>query len=180
MHTIERQLDQLRIAGVTDFPPPELGWLTALPTPPLPERFALLVPGAAPTRPEKRWPAANFATLAVILRAHGLTPVVVGTAAEAPMAAQIQAACPEAIDLTGQTSVTGLFPIAARASLAVGNDTGPMHIAAAMSCPCVVLFSADSDPALTAPRLPDGGWPVILRETDLADLTVERVAASLP
>ncbi len=180
LHTIERQRDQLRIAGIVEFPRPDLGWLTAMPAPDLPERFALLVPGAASSRPAKRWPVQNFAEIAVILQARGLVPVIVGAAAEAPIAAIIQAACPESVDLTGRTRIEALFPIAARASLAVGNDTGPMHIAAAMACPCVVLFSADSDPALTAPRAPDGGWPVTLRETNLADLPVQRVAAALP
>ena len=68
---------------------------------------------------------------------------------------------------------------AARAELAVGNDTGPMHIAAAVGCRCVVLFSADSEPALTAPRGPGGSWPVVLRAPVLADLSVARVAASV-
>ena len=55
-----------------------------------------------------------------------------------------------------------------------------MHLAAAVGCPCVVLFSADSDPALTAPRGPTARWPTVLRVADLADLPVERVAAALP
>ena len=58
----------------------------------------------------------------------------------------------------------------------MGNDTGPMHLAAAVGCPCVVLFSADSDPALTAPR----GRVRVLRAPHLADLPVARVAAALP
>ncbi|WP_457848573.1 glycosyltransferase family 9 protein, partial [Staphylococcus aureus] len=58
--------------------------------------------------------------------------------------------------------------------------TGPMHLAAALGCPSVVLFGGASDPALTAPRYSDGGWPTVLREGDLASLAVDRVAAALP
>ncbi|NVN12070.1 glycosyltransferase family 9 protein, partial [Nguyenibacter vanlangensis] len=65
------------------------------------------------------------------------------------------------------------------AALAVGNDTGPMHLAAAMGCPATVLFSRDSDPSLTAPlgRVP--GQVRVIRVDDLATLSVDRVAASL-
>jgi ADP-heptose:LPS heptosyltransferase len=103
---------------------------------------------------------------------------VVGAAAEAPLAAIVRAACPTAIDLTGQTAIADLPGLAAGAAFAVGNDTGPMHIAAAMGCHCVVLFSADSDPVLTAPRGPGGTWPVVVRVTNLADLPVEDVVAA--
>lgn len=180
MHTIERQRDQLRLAGISAFPRPDLSWLTNRPVPPLPERFAMLVPGAAPQRPRKRWPVRGFAELAAILHARGLTPVVVGTSSEAPLADVIRQACPGAVDLTGRTAMADLFAVAARAALAIGNDTGPMHVAAATGCRCIVLFSHDSDPELTAPRGPDGAWPAILRVPDLADLPVERVAALLP
>jgi ADP-heptose:LPS heptosyltransferase len=105
---------------------------------------------------------------------------VLGTAAEAPLAAAIQASCPDTLDLTGRTTIPDIAAIASRAALAVGNDTGPMHLAAAVGCPCLVLFSADSDPALTAPRGPGGTWPGVLRVADLADLTVDRVAEALP
>jgi hypothetical protein len=44
----------------------------------------------------------------------------------------------------------------------------------------VVLFSAASDPTLTAPRYPDGTWPVILRVASLQDLPVAEVLAALP
>ena len=59
---------------------------------------------------------------------------------------------------------------------AVGNDTGPIHMTAAAGCPTVVLFSAASDPALTAPR---GTEIEILQRDNLADLSVESVAAAL-
>ncbi len=180
LHTIERQRDQLQRAGITVFPRPDLAFLTTRPTTKLPDRFALLVPGASPHRPGKRWPASRYGELAQALAARGLVPVAVGGKDEAAAGAAIAAACPQAIDLTGQTALLDIFAIAARAALVVGNDTGPTHIAAAAGCPAVVLFSHDSDPALTAPRGPGGEWPTVIRVPVLADLPVERVAAALP
>ena len=179
MHSIERQRDQLQRAGISHFPPPDLRFLTARPTPALPDHFALLVPGAAPHRPEKRWPAEHYGQLGQILQSRGLTPVILGAAADTRLAATICGLCPTAQDLTGRTALLDLFAIAARAQLAIGNDTGPMHIAAATGCRCIVLFSAASDPALTAPRGSDGRWPDVLRAPVLADLSVNRVAALL-
>jgi ADP-heptose:LPS heptosyltransferase len=177
MHTLERQRDQLVWAGIAAFPLPDLSFLTNRPVPPLPDRFALLVPGASAHRPGKRWPAERYGALASVLAGRGLVPVVLGGPDEAPLAATIRAACPSAIDLT---ALLDIFAIAARAELVVGNDTGPTHIATAAGCPAVVLFSHDSDPAMTAPRGPGGTWPTVIRVPVLADLTVERVAASLP
>ena len=162
------------MAGIAAFPAPDLGWLTAGSSG-RKEPTALLIPGAAPHRPAKRWPAARFGELASVLGARGLTPMVLGTAAEAPLAAIIRAECPEAIDLTGRTTIAEVARLAASAALAVGNDTGPMHLATAVGCPSLVLFSADSDPALTAPRGPGGSWPTVLRVPDLADLPTDRV-----
>ncbi len=179
MHTIERQRDQLRLAGIADFPAPDLRFLTGRATPKLPDRFALLVPGAALHRPEKRWPAALYGGLAAALVARGMTPVIIGAGADQSLAAVIGAVCPGTIDLTGRTALLDLFAIATRAELAVGNDTGPMHIAAASGCRCIVLFSGASDPALTAPRAPDGGWPAVLRALVLADLSLDRVVAAV-
>lgn len=177
MHTVERQREQLAMAGVAEAPLPDLAWLTAA-GPALPQPYALLVPGAAPHRPAKRWPAERFGELAGLIATRGVRPVVAGTAAEAGLAASIVRACPEALDLTGRTALPELAGLAARAAFAVGNDTGPMHLAAAVGCRCVVLFSGKSDPALTAPRGAHG--VTVLRAPDLADLPVERVAAALP
>ncbi|WP_114373815.1 glycosyltransferase family 9 protein [Elioraea thermophila] len=177
MHTLERQRDQLAAAGITTFPPPDLAWLDAdLARFSLPARFALLVPGASPQRPEKRWPAEHYAALAATIAAQGATPVIVGTAAEAPLAAAIRQTCPAALDLTGRTTLVELAALARRALFAVGNDTGPMHLIAALGRPAVVLFSAASDPALCAPR---GQCLRILRAADLRDLQPQTVLAAL-
>jgi len=178
MHTLDRLHEQLAMAGIHDFPRPDLSWFTAG-GPMLQEPYALLAPGSSPHRLEKRWPATLFGDLAGLIAERGMLPVVVGGKPERDLAATVRAACPSALDLTGQTSLLDLGGVAARAFLAVGNDTGPMHVAAAVGCPSIVLFSAASDPALAAPRGAVAGTVVMLREANLADLALERVAACL-
>ena len=174
-HTVERQREQLVIAGITAFPPPALDWLDdEIDGLGLPPRFALLIPGASPRRPGKRWPMERFAELAADL---GVPVAVAGSLAEAPLAAGIGAALPEGfIDLTGRTSLVKLGAVARRAEFAVGNDTGPTHLAAAAGCPTLALFGAESDPALCAPR---GRAVAVLRQDPLAGLQVAEVRATL-
>ena len=174
MHTLERQREQLQMAGVTAFPAPALGWLDAdLSGLGLPERFGVVIPGASVTRPGKRWPVEKFSRLAAGL---DLPVAVLGGKAEAPLAAAICAQVPGAVDLTGRTSFAGLGAVARRAAFAVGNDTGPTHMMAAAGCPTLALFGDESDPALCAPR---GPCTEVLRHAPLAELPVERVSAAL-
>lgn len=185
MHTLERQAEQLRDAGIWPdapttpgaAPAPDVSWMLARP-PIVPDEalaetrpLALLVPGAAPHRPAKRWPADRYADLARRLGDLGCAVELVGGAAETTLAQDIATAAPGAANLAGRTDPAGLATLGARAALAVGNDTGPMHLIAAAGAPSVCLFSADSDPALCAPR----GAVTVLRELDLADLPVGAV-----
>jgi ADP-heptose:LPS heptosyltransferase len=102
-----------------------------------------------------------------MLAARGVTPVVIGTAPEKPLAEAIRDAVPGAVDLTGRTDFAQLASLARAAQVAIGNDTGPMHLIATAGCPSVVLFSRDSDPALCAPR---GRSVSVLRRPDLGQL----------
>lgn len=180
MHTLERQREQLAMAGIRHFPPPDLAWLaTGGRRFDLPERYALVVPGAAPHRPAKRWPAERFAALARHLAALGIAPVLIGAEAEQALGPAIRAAAPAVINLIGRTGLADLGPLAAGAALAVGNDTGPMHLAACLGTPTLVLFSAESDPTLTAPRGPAGEMVAVLAARNLADLPLERVVGTL-
>jgi ADP-heptose:LPS heptosyltransferase len=177
MHSIERQREQLAMAGIDDVPDSDLSWVQAdIARFNLPDRFVLLVPGGAPHRPAKRWPAARYSELAQHLAGQGAAPVILGGAAEADIAAAITAACPQAIDLTGRTDLSDIAALGRAAAGAVGNDTGPMHMIAAAGCPSVVLFSADSDPALTAPR---GASVAVLRKETLAALPLDEVESAL-
>jgi ADP-heptose:LPS heptosyltransferase len=178
LHILDRQAAQLALAGIAAVPPPDLSFVRAdTGRFTLPEDFALLVPGGAPHRPAKRWPAERFAKLARALAEGGLTPVLLGTAAEEGALRAIAAACPEARDLCGQAGLEDIAVLARQARIAVGNDTGPMHLIAAAGCPIVSLFSGDSDPAKVAPRAPS---VTVLRRTKLAELTLESVLAALP
>lgn len=187
MHTLERQADQLRDAGVWPdapvtpgaAPAPDLSFMLDDASPERrPERFglappyALLIPGASPSRPAKRWLADRYGDLAARLVKRGVQVAVVGGQAEREAAATILNACPEAMNLVGRTDYAQLAGLGARAALAVGNDTGPSHLIAAAGAPTLVLFSADSDPALCAPR---GRRVDVLAAPRLEALSVEEV-----
>jgi len=180
MHTIERQGEQLKMAGIENVPGPEaIVGLTGLNADisefGLPGDFALLAPGGAPHRPRKRWPQEKFSQLAGRLAATGLTPVLLGTKTEEDALNAIAGDCPEAVNLAGRTDLLQIAGLARRARVAVGNDTGPMHLIAGLGCPSVVLYSADSDPALCGQR---GAGVTILRSQNLADLGVDDVVAA--
>ena len=173
MHTVAVRAKQLGIAGIGDVPAPTLDWLDAGVdelAPPNP--FSLIVPGGSAHRLEKRWPAERFADLARHLLERSCPPVLIGTAAEAPVLAGISREVPGAIDLGGRTSLGQIAALARRATCAVGNDTGPIHMAAAVGCPTVALFGAASDPKRSAPC---GTAVTTLRRVPLAGLTVDEV-----
>ena len=173
MHTMKRQAEQLSMAGIAEIPAPDPSWAEAdISRFPLSGRFALLAPGGALHRPGKRWPAGNYGQLAKTLMDQGLVSVLVGSAAEAPIMAEIKAQCEAALDLSGQTGLLDLAALARGAVAAVGNDTGPMHLFSAVGCRTVVLFSHDSDPALCSQR---GAAVTIIRRQPLDDLSVAEV-----
>jgi ADP-heptose:LPS heptosyltransferase len=178
MHTLERQADQLKFAGVWPdaptepgtAPAPDLSFLARGPAPEHP--YALLVPGGSAHRMDKRWPAGRFAQLARILRERGLEVVIIGGPQEKPVAAEIARAAGAVRDLTGKTDFGEIASLGAKAALAIGNDTGPLHLIAAAGAPTIALFSNASDPALCAPR----GKVRVLHNPSLADLPVSAVA----
>ncbi|MEQ8709440.1 MAG: glycosyltransferase family 9 protein [Rhodospirillales bacterium] len=177
MHTIDRQAEQLRDAGIPETPPPTTDWIDSdLNDLDLPDRFALIAPGGSAHRPEKRWPAAHYQALVATLAERGLTPVLIGSAGEAALHQQIIAGQPAALSLAGRTRFQDIVALARKATLAVGNDTGPMHLVALTRCPALVLFSAVSDPDLCAPR---GAAVALLRSPSLADLSPAEVVRAL-
>ncbi|MEE3323001.1 MAG: glycosyltransferase family 9 protein [Pseudomonadota bacterium] len=143
----------LALAGINNIDIDDLSWIQAdISELPLKKPYAVLVAGCAPSRPEKRWPHENFATIGNNLVKQGIQPVLIGTNAEVEINKAIKAACPDALDLTNQTSIKQIAVLGREAKLCVTNDTGPAHIIGVTGCPCFVLFSTQgSNPDKHAP-----------------------------
>jgi lipopolysaccharide heptosyltransferase I len=111
--------------------------------------FALINPGAA--WPNKRWPPERFGEVAAFLReVRGLSSVVLWGPGERPLAESIVGASAGAARLAPATTLVDLLELSRAASLMVSGDTGPLHIAAAVSTPIVALFGP-TDPARNGP-----------------------------
>ncbi|MGE3622262.1 MAG: glycosyltransferase family 9 protein [Bdellovibrionales bacterium] len=177
MHYTEFVSAQLRLAGVPTQPPADLGWLNApVDMLNLPARYAVLVPGSAPHREYKRWPPAHFAVLAQKLQAQGIASIAVGTRQDKDAIAAICAVVPGVADYSGRTSIPELAGIMRRAVCVVANDTGPMHIAAALGVPTLGLMSDKVDAEWSAPHGPRARW---LRGAPLAGLSADKVFLAL-
>ena len=177
MHTVDRQAEQLNMAGIADVPPPNLDWATAdISRYGLTAPYVLLVPGGSAHRPEKRWPVGRFTELARRLVAKGVTPVLIGAGPDAHATGTVASFCDGAVDLTADTSFAEIAALARGAAGAVGNDTGPMHLITTAGCPSVSLFSFASDPALCAQKGPD---VTIIRKDMLDEVSVDEVEAAL-
>lgn len=118
----------------------------------LPPRFVVVAPGARWAT--KKWPAEFF--LAVISslarRDPGLKFLLAGTRDEAEDAAVILAKSEDlpVASVCGRTTVGELLETIRLSSLMICNDSGPMHIAAALGVPVAAMFGP-TDPALTGP-----------------------------
>jgi heptosyltransferase-2 len=108
--------------------------------------------------PAKRWPVENFITAAreIQKRTH-CTWLILGGKSDAALATEIQSAIrnPQSAinNLAGQTSLRELCALLKLCRVLVTNDTGPMHVAAALDTPVVVPFGSTSA-ELTGPGLP--------------------------
>jgi heptosyltransferase-2 len=109
-----------------------------------------LAPGAE-YGPAKRWPPRHFASLARDHLARGGRVWLFGSGKDAPIAAEIRALAGDACrDLTGATSLDEAIALLAAADRVVTNDSGLMHVAAALDRPMAAVFGSSS-PAFTPP-----------------------------
>ena len=109
-----------------------------------------LLPGAR--WENKRWPAEHFRELVVTLRARrDLRFTILGSKTDSPLAQTIVGAAPGAcLDLTGRTTLPQMIEVLRQCSVVVTNDTGPMHVAAALRKPVVGIFGP-TNPERTGP-----------------------------
>lgn len=141
--------------------------LAALKLSPCPEKIAVFCPGAE-YGPAKRWPARHFATLATLLIQRGYRIWLLGSAKDRAVGDEIlghaKPAMPNAIigeddaaiplrNLCGQTSLAQAIDLIACADFVVCNDSGLMHVAAALDRPLIALYGSSS-PVFTPPLSP--------------------------
>ena len=99
--------------------------------------------------PSKRWPAERFAELSRRLAARGAVVCILGNARDAELGRSITR-CAPALDLTGKTDLLDAVDILSAADAAVTNDSGLMHVAAALGVPVVGIYGSTT-PAFTPP-----------------------------
>lgn len=111
--------------------------------------------------PSRRWPAERFAAVVRELAADGISVAVLGGANEAGLTAQV--AGDVALDLGGRTDLPALAATLAECDILVTNDSGPMHLAAAVATRVLVV----SGPADTRETGPHGSSHTYLQRLDL-------------
>jgi lipopolysaccharide heptosyltransferase II len=119
--------------------------------------LAVLNPNAGALSLERRWPAPRFAELARrLIDERGWSVALVGTAGEREYAAEIaarvasRARAGRCANLAGELGIADLAALLARAQVFVTNDSGPMHVAAALGTPTLGLFGPET-PVMYAP-----------------------------
>jgi len=114
--------------------------------------LAVLAPGAE-FGVSKRWPVEYFAETARALAARGWQVATIGSPKEAEAGAAVASGCESVIDLCGKTSLGDTVDLLSLARVAVTNDSGLMHIAAAVDAHVVAMYGSTS-PAKVSPLTP--------------------------
>lgn len=142
----------------------------------LPDRAFVLVPGCSPAKPSKRWPPELFAALAQLATSAGYSPVMVGTKADRAAGDAVLKDAPNCVDMIGRTSLPQLAGLFANAHMVVGNDTGPVFLAAKVGVPTLMVMGPDTDPESSAPQGVRAGW---IKATSIDKVRPENVMERL-
>ena len=110
------------------------------------EPYLCLMPGSL--WPSKAWPAAHYRALLLKARAEGFQVAVLGSPAEADVCDAVAGV--EGLNLCGTTSLAEAAAWLRGAKVAIGNDSGLSHLAAACSTPVLALYGA-TDPGGSTP-----------------------------
>jgi heptosyltransferase-2 len=150
--------------------------------------FVVFAPGAAYGR-AKQWLPERFAELARLLADDEIATVLVGARGDMPACEQIARESP-AIDLCGRTDLATLAGVLSRARATVANDSGAMHLAAAVGIAVTAIFGPTNDQR-TAPLQATGDAPApvvvttdvscrpcMLRECPIDHRCMTRISAS--
>lgn len=121
----------------------------------------------------KRWPLPNFINVAKYLHGRGVQVVAVGNQDESNY--DLLKTNDFIHNLAGKTELSDLMSIVPHATLAIGNDTGIMHLAELCKIPTVVIMSGVNDPA----RAAKGPNYLQFVQTPISDISAAKVIASL-
>ncbi len=149
IHAIDRYLKLARLLdcdiSAINYPFPPLPEIDDILTS-LADEFCIMAPSAG--KEANRWPARRFGQLAAQLE---LPTVVIASSADAHIAEAVASASNgKAVNLAGKTNLKELVALIRKSSYFICNDTGPMHIAAALKIPVFALFGP-ANPTRTGP-----------------------------
>jgi len=164
VHTAEHLASAFFALGVPLQPVPRAQLFAS--TSPVQGRYAVIHPFAS--APEKQWPSERFCEVARYLKLWNLEPIFLIGLGDDPS--------PFAAHQIFSGSLAEAKAIISGASVFIGNDSGPAHIAAAFGVPSVVLFSS-SNPAIWGPWCTES--EVIVAPDGLSRVSVSRVIAAL-
>ncbi|NQZ57507.1 MAG: lipopolysaccharide heptosyltransferase II [Lentisphaeraceae bacterium] len=126
------------------------------------KKWLCLAPGAK-FGPAKQWPISHYAAVAKDWLAKGGEVVVIGTPDEVEVSRQVVEEAGGGLDLAGKTNLQELMYILGNVTSSVVNDSGAMHLSAAMGGQGVAVFGS-TDPLATGPL--GGKWKVIWNKID--------------
>lgn len=129
-----------------------------------------LFPGAG--HPSRRWPLERFAELAeYLVRNDGVRPIVFAGPEERPLISQMKSLFPKSTIIFDRLTIPQLAAAQARLAVLVSNDTGPMHIAAAVGTPVVLLL----DRRAPESYLPLGEQHRVIYSSTIPEITLDEV-----
>lgn len=176
-HVFQALVDQLAVAGIPSVTFDDLRWIEAdMGGFTLPSRYALVVPGCSAKHKAKRWPQGRYADICKWLVERDVVPVLIGASDEMDVVTAIHAACPQAINLCGQTTLMQIAVLARGALCALGNDTGPIHMIGPTGCPTLGLYPGFSNPARHGAL---GARVKTLQGRTMSDITTDQVKDAL-
>jgi heptosyltransferase-2 len=109
----------------------------------LPASFVCIAPGVI-YGSAKQWPVAYFKTLVAKLEASGERVVLIGTGHDNSLGEQLSHGLQRVLNLCGRTDLNQLIAVLAKAKALVSNDSGTMHVMAALQKPQVAIFGSTS------------------------------------
>ena len=180
-HQVDRYLDVLRPLGIADAPrvprlqttfadDREIDKLLLKSRADAGAPLVGLFPGAG--HESRRWPLKKFAELADSLsRNDGVQPIVFVGPEEAKLISEIRAAFPASAAVLDRLSIRQLAALQARLAVFVSNDTGPLHIAAAVGAPVVLLL----DERAPASYIPLSEPKRVIQRGAISQIAVEEV-----